>query len=147
MLLSCSGIRRSGSMLCTKPSPLHSGQAPRGLLNENILGSSSSMLTPCSGHARLVLKVFSVSILLPSSALVTTMTCIRPSPWVTASSQASASLLRAPSLTFILSITISMVCLNVFSSFISSSPSSFISPSTLTLVNPSRCILSSIFSC
>ena len=127
-----------------KPSPLHSGHAPSGLLNENILGSSSSMLTPCSGHARLVLKVFSSG---PSP--LSTITCTSPSPWAIASSHASASLLWTPSLTFILSTTISIVCLNVFSELylvlISQDPDLTVDPALC--VNPSLRILSSIFSC
>ena len=33
------------------PRPLHAGQAPNGLLKENIRGASSSMETPQSGQA------------------------------------------------------------------------------------------------
>ena len=136
-------MSRSGSTLWMKPRPLHSGQAPSGLLKENILGSSSSMLTPCSGHASDVLKVRSVCT--PSGSMISTSTS--PSPLAMASSQASESLLCTPSLTLILSTTISMVCLYVFSSFISSSSRILISPSTRALVKPSLRILSRTFSC
>ena len=36
------------------PIPSHSSQAPNGLLNENNLGSISSIVKPLSGHANLV---------------------------------------------------------------------------------------------
>ena len=37
------GIIRSSSIFCLKPRPLHSGHAPNGELNENILGSNSAI--------------------------------------------------------------------------------------------------------
>ena len=40
-----------GSTCFKTPMPLHLGQAPSGLLNENILGVSSGKLKPQSGHA------------------------------------------------------------------------------------------------
>ena len=43
------------SISLRKPSPPHSGQAPYGLLKENSLGSSSSMLTSQSGQLYFVL--------------------------------------------------------------------------------------------
>ena len=46
-----SGTIRLGSGFMKTLSPEQVGQAPNGLLNENIRGSSSSMLTPCSGQA------------------------------------------------------------------------------------------------
>ena len=69
--LSLSATIRSGSIYCVNPSPLQVGQAPKGLLKENILGSSSSILMPCSGQASLVLNV-----LISSPARMFT----RPSP-------------------------------------------------------------------
>ena len=39
------------------PIPSHSSQAPKGLLNENNLGSISSMVNPLSGQANLVEKI------------------------------------------------------------------------------------------
>ncbi len=46
-----SGKIRSGSIFMNTPRPAHLGQAPNGLLNENMRGVSSSMLMPCSGQA------------------------------------------------------------------------------------------------
>ena len=46
-----SGIIKSSSIFITNPIPLHSGHAPNGLLNENILGVNSSKLMLQSGHA------------------------------------------------------------------------------------------------
>ena len=50
-VLFLSGIIKSSSILIKYPIPVHSGHAPNGLLNENILGDNSSKLTPQSGHA------------------------------------------------------------------------------------------------
>ncbi len=46
-----SGTMRSGSTSSREPSPAQSGHAPYGLLNEKSRGASSSMDTPCTGHA------------------------------------------------------------------------------------------------
>ena len=46
-----SGTTSCSSIVSMVPRPVHSGQAPKGLLKENILGVSSSMLTPQSGQA------------------------------------------------------------------------------------------------
>ena len=46
-----SGTTSSSSTVSLKPRPEHSGHAPNGLLKENILGVSSSMLMPQSGQA------------------------------------------------------------------------------------------------
>ena len=70
-----------------------------------------------------------------------------PSPCDIASSQASEILPSCPGFTTILSITISIVCLKVFSSFISSSSSKKVSPSILTRLKPSFLIFSITFSC
>ena len=51
------GITKFGSTLSLIPIPSHSSQAPKGLLNENNLGSISSMVNPLSGHANLVEKI------------------------------------------------------------------------------------------
>ena len=51
ILRSLFGTMRSGSILMNEPRPVQVGQAPKGLLNENILGFSSSMLILCSGQA------------------------------------------------------------------------------------------------
>ena len=41
-----SGITKSGSNSIFTPSPLHALQEPKGELNENVLGSSSPIVTP-----------------------------------------------------------------------------------------------------
>ena len=46
-----SGMIRSGSNSILMPSPLHSSQAPKGELNENIRGWSSSKVIPHCGQA------------------------------------------------------------------------------------------------
>lgn len=48
-----SGISNSGENSILKPRPLHTGQAPNGLLKEKLLGSISSRLTPQSGQEKL----------------------------------------------------------------------------------------------
>ena len=45
------GMIRSGSIFIWEPSPMQVGQAPKGLLKENIRGVSSSMDTPQSSQA------------------------------------------------------------------------------------------------
>ena len=45
------GITSAGSTFIKVPSPVHFGQAPWGLLKENIRGSSSPTETPWSGQA------------------------------------------------------------------------------------------------
>ena len=51
------GITKFGSTFNLIPIPSHSSQAPNGLLNENNLGSISSIVKPLSGHANLVEKI------------------------------------------------------------------------------------------
>ena len=46
-----SGKRMSGLIFISVPRPEQVGQAPKGLLKENIRGASSSMLMPQSGQA------------------------------------------------------------------------------------------------
>ena len=50
-VLFLSGTIKSSSIFIKYPIPVHSGQAPNGLLNENILGVNSGKLNPQSGHA------------------------------------------------------------------------------------------------
>ena len=45
------GMMRSGSTFSWLPRPVQVGQAPKGLLKENIRGVSSSMDTPQSSQA------------------------------------------------------------------------------------------------
>ena len=46
-----SGITKSGSNSIFTPRPLQALQEPKGELNENVLGSSSPIVTPQCGHA------------------------------------------------------------------------------------------------
>ena len=46
-----SGINKDRSTFCVIPSPLHSGQAPNGALNENNFGSSFGTEKPQTLHA------------------------------------------------------------------------------------------------
>ena len=48
------GTTKFGSTFNLIPIPSHSSQAPKGLLNENNLGSISSIVKPLSGQANLV---------------------------------------------------------------------------------------------
>ena len=50
-VLFLSGIIKSSSIFIKYPIPVQVGQAPIGLLNENILGVSSGKLKPQSGQA------------------------------------------------------------------------------------------------
>ena len=48
-----SGTTRLISKATAFPKPSHLSQAPAGLLNENILGSISSIVKPLTGHEKL----------------------------------------------------------------------------------------------
>ena len=96
------GTTNSGSTSLLSPRPLQTSQAPKGALNENILGDNSSMPIPCSGHANLVEKRIS------SPSIIWAIT--RPSDSLTAVSIESASLDSIPSLITILSTTTSILC-------------------------------------
>src|SRR5690348_3756020 len=64
-----SGMTRRGSISIFTPSPVHSGHAPYGELNENMRGASSSKLSPQCRHANFSEKLSSSS---PSFARPTT---------------------------------------------------------------------------
>ena len=51
--LDLSGIIRSTSSSLLNPKPVHTGQAPKGLLKEKLRGSISSMEISQSGHEKL----------------------------------------------------------------------------------------------
>ena len=53
-LLRSSGTTKFGSTFNFIPIPSHSSHAPYGLLNENNLGSISSIVKPLSGQANFV---------------------------------------------------------------------------------------------
>jgi len=91
---------RSGSNSIFIPSPLHSSHAPKGLLNENIRGWSSSKVTPQTGHAMVAENRVSS----PASS----MTINSPPDLARAASHASASRERSEGSKR--SITISMSC-------------------------------------
>ena len=141
-MLSSSLIIAFSSTFSVNPIPLQTGHAPNGLLNEKVLGSSSSIPIPWSGQASFVENILSLL-----SSPVPSCASTRPSPSLMASSTASEILPCCPSLITILSMTISILCLLFFSSLISSSLIWYSSPSILTLVKPSRLILSMSFSC
>ena len=120
------------------PSPKHSGQAPKGLLNEKLLGSTSSMLILQSGHAKLSEKF----IISPPI----TSTIKSPSESAMTFSMESVSLRSTPSFTAILSTMISILCLIFFSSLISSDKS-YRFPSMRTRTYPLFFARSSTLAC
>ena len=118
-----SGIINSRSNSILYPKPKQSGQAPKGLLKEKLLGSISLMLIPQSGQAKLWLK------LIGSPSITSNTIC--PSASANTFSMESVRRLSIPSLTTRRSTTISIVCLMFFSSLISSD-NSYKFPSTRT---------------
>ena len=106
------------------PNPVQAGQAPNGLLNENILGAISGKLMPQSTQAKFSLNM--------NSAPSITCTKTTPSPKPSAISSESANRLSIPSRMIKRSTTTSIVCFLFFSNLISSLIS-WISPSIRTL--------------
>ena len=53
-------MTKSGLKKCSTPRPSHFSQAPAGLLNEKVRGSSSGIEYPHSGHANLFEKRISI---------------------------------------------------------------------------------------
>ena len=133
-----SGIIKSISNSCLYPRPLHSSQAPNGLLNEKDLGSISCILIPQSLQAKFWLKL--------SGFPPITSTCKRPSESLKTVSILSVSLLSIPFFITNLSTTISILCFIFLSRFISSS-SEYSLPSILTLEYPDFLADSKTFSC
>src|SRR3989339_576999 len=82
-----SGITSAGSISNFVPSPSHSGQAPKGELNEKVRGSISGILMPQSGQAWCSLNIFSVPFI---------MTFISPLDSLSAVSTESDNRSRAP---------------------------------------------------
>ena len=107
-----SGIISWGSNSILYPSPKQTGQAPKGLLKEKLLGSISLILIPQSGQAKLWLKL--------SVSPPITSTIKSPSARASTLSTESVSLLSIPGFTTSLSTTISILCLIFLSSLISS---------------------------
>ena len=109
--------------------PPQAGQAPYGLLKENMRGETSGKDTPHLTQASRSEK----SIAGPS----TTSTWATPSASRSAVSRESASRVPSPSRTMMRSTTTSMVCFLVLASSISS-PSSCTCPLTRTRTKPWR---------
>ena len=127
ILRDLSGIIRSISNSILYPSPRQSGQAPKGLLKEKLLGSISSTLIPQSGQEKLWLKLW----IFPS--IVSTIRS--PSARSRTVSTESESLFSIPGFTIRRSTTISILCL-IFLSRLISSESSYRFPSICTRTYP-----------
>ena len=127
ILRDLSGIIRSISNSILYPSPRQSGQAPKGLLKEKLLGSISSTLIPQSGQEKLWLKLW----IFPS--IVSTIRS--PSARSSTVSMESESLFSIPGFTIRRSTTISILCL-IFLSRLISSESSYRFPSICTRTYP-----------
>ena len=137
-LLLISGIILFSSILRNTPKPVHLGQAPNGLLKENILGDKSSILTPWSGH-----EYFCENI---TSSPPTIFTRMIPFESLEAVSILSESLEVISGFTTSRSTITSILCFLFFSSGIFSDKSYTI-PSALTLAKPDFLALSSTFTC
>ncbi len=102
--------------------PRHSGHAPKGLLNENIRGVSSSMENPHFGQARELENVVRVP--------VGPRTVTRPAESLRASSTDSVSRVTSSGETTRVSTITSTVCFFAFSSLISDAADRISTPST-----------------
>ncbi len=128
-----------GSISFLTPRPLHNLHAPNGLLNENILGESSSKLTLQSVQVK-----FSENVSTSPESIFSVRTI--PSLCLSEISMSSASLFFISGEAFSLSTTISMLCFLFLSRFKTGfSDRSYSSPSTFTLKNPSFFIDSKTF--
>ena len=107
-----SGTTNFGSTLSLIPIPSHSSHAPYGLLNENNLGSISSIVNPLSGQANFVEKII-FSIFLYCFGKVSSSYSINNKPFdkLIAVSTDPANLLPKEELITILSIRIEISCL------------------------------------
>ena len=91
--------------------PSHSSQAPYGLLNENSLGSISSIVKPLSGQANFDEKIiFSIFLYFLGSVSFSYSTNNNPSERFKAVSTPSASLLPKSLFMIIRSTTIEISC-------------------------------------
>ena len=131
-----SGMMRSSSTSSFVPIPEHSGQAPKGELNENERGSSSSKERLQSWQARCSLYVCSFSPDLASTKSSKT----NPFPNLSAVSIESVSRDLLSAFAVRRSMTTSIVCFSCFLSF-GGSVSVMISPSTRAREYP--CVTSS----
>ena len=106
------GITKDGSTFSFIPIPSHSSHAPKGLLNENNLGSISSIVNPLSGHANLVEKIiFSNFLNFLGNVSSSYSMKIKPFAKLTAVSILSANLLPNEEFIIILSTKIEISCL------------------------------------
>ena len=133
-----SGIIKSSSNSILYPSPRHSGQAPKGLLNEKLLGSISLMPIPQSGQEKLWLNVM--------GSPPITSTTKSPSANSSTFSMESARRRSIPAFTTRRSTTISILCLIFFSREISS-VSSYRLPSIRTRTYPLLLARSNTLAC
>ena len=122
-----SGITKSESTSSLLPSPVHSGQAPNGELNEKDLGSSSSKESEQSWQAK-------CSEYVNSSLSITSRTTM-PLPSFNAVSIESVIRDFDSGLTCKRSTTISIVCFSCFLSF-GGSANWITAPSTRARENP-----------
>ena len=131
-----SGTTKFGSTFKLCPIPSHSSHAPYGELNENNLGSISSIVKPLSGQENFDEKV-TVSRFLNFLGKVSFSysTTRRPFERFTAVSTLSASLFPMLEFKIILSTTIDISCFIFLFKFGKSSILRY-SPSTLILVKP-----------
>ena len=113
MLFFSFGTTSLGSTFNFTPIPSHSSHAPYGLLNENNLGSISSIVKPLSGHANFVEKIsFSVFLNFLGNVSFSYSTKIKPFAKLTAVSTLSASLLPKEEFITILSTNTEISCFN-----------------------------------
>ena len=112
------GITRFGSTFNFTPIPSHSSHAPNGLLNENNLGSISSIVKPLSGQANFVEKIkLSIFLNFLGSVSSSYSTNNKPFARFTAVSILSANLFPNEEFNTILSTKIEISCLTfLFSS-------------------------------
>ena len=106
------GTTKLASIFRFTPIPSHSSQAPYGLLNENSLGSISSIVKPLSGQANFDENIiFSIFLYFFGRVSFSYSTNNNPSERFNAASTPSANLLPNSSFIIILSTTIDISCL------------------------------------
>ncbi len=110
-----SGTISSGSTVSSLPRPLHSGHAPKGLLNENNRGSISGMVKPETGQANFDEKTICFG--LPSASFSSAYSMrAMPSASSSAVSKLSESRAARSGRTAMRSTTTSMSCFSFLSS-------------------------------
>ncbi len=129
---------KSGSISCFVPNPSHPGQAPKGLLKENMRGASSSMEIPQSMQENFSLNM--------STSPPMTSTKTIPSPYCKAICTESLRRPARSGRTLMRSTTISILCFLFLSKF-RASLTSWSSPSTRIRIKPSLPMVSITFLC